>query len=181
MNTEPAFEKVGLQNYRVVYDLFQRNRHDADILFEFGDAFDAYLTPHETKHRILETYVNGPPQRIGELIFDKADVSKAVGIGWLDLTPENLYTYNGEEFAGANFSLFIQESHRRKGLGRTMVQKLMSDFDVIQQQSDPWQDRTLWTGARRENTGSINILDSLGFKRVGELDWAQEYDIYTRG
>lgn len=179
MDNQPVFDRVGLSNYGVLYDFLQRNREDPMMLEEFEGTLQEYITPHQAKNRVLDLYVNGAPERVGELIYAPDSELRSVGFGWLALTIEKLNTDDGEIFSGANFSTFIEERYRKQGFGTELVLKLMEDFQVMQGKSEAWADRKLWTGARDENIASVRLLGSLGFKKVGILARAPEYDVYT--
>lgn len=178
MSVEPVFKRVGYPTYRELYGLFSRSREDPAIQEEFRNTFDGYLTPHMTKCRVIDMYENGPPERIGEMVYPALQ-STARGLGWLALTKELLPTPRGGTFEGANFSMFIEDGYRRQGLGAEMLLKLMEDFVQAQERSEHWRQRTPWTGIRSENTASVALFEYFGFKRTCPLPRAPEYDIYT--
>ncbi|MGN7986441.1 N-acetyltransferase family protein [Pedobacter sp. KLB.chiD] len=77
--------------------------------------------------------------------------------GWAALTPvSGRCVYAGV----TEVSVYIQEGYRSKGIGRALLQKLVTESEA----SNIW---TLQSGIFPENTASIALHEKLGFRKIG--------------
>jgi L-amino acid N-acyltransferase YncA len=78
-------------------------------------------------------------------------------VGWAALTPVS----GRNVYAGvAEVSVYIKATHRGKGLGRQLLQYLITDSE----KHNIW---TLQAGIFPENLASIKLHEQLGFRRIG--------------
>lgn len=78
-------------------------------------------------------------------------------IGWIALTPvSSRCVYAGV----AEISVYIDPDHRGKGVGKALMQAVISDSEV----NGIW---TLQAGIFPENTASIRLHENVGFRVVG--------------
>ena len=77
--------------------------------------------------------------------------------GWAALTPvSGRCVYAGV----TEVSVYIHEGYRSKGIGRALLQKLVTESEA----SNIW---TLQSGIFPENTASIALHEKLGFRKIG--------------
>ena len=84
-------------------------------------------------------------------------IAGAFVIGWAALTPvSDRCVYEGV----AEVSVYVRESHKGKGVGKLLLSALISQSE----EQNVW---TLQAGIFPENTPSLRIHESLGFRRIG--------------
>jgi phosphinothricin acetyltransferase len=78
-------------------------------------------------------------------------------VGWAALTPvSGRCVYAGV----AEVSVYVSQSHRGKGIGKWLLQELISDSE----KNNIW---TLQAGIFPENEASLRLHEELGFRRIG--------------
>ncbi|MBI1769560.1 MAG: N-acetyltransferase [Bacteroidetes bacterium] len=84
-------------------------------------------------------------------------IENGVVTGWAALTPvSGRCVYAGV----AEVSVYISASHRGKGIGKLLLEKLIKESEA----KNIW---TLQAGIFPENTPSIKLHENLGFRQVG--------------
>jgi L-amino acid N-acyltransferase YncA len=78
-------------------------------------------------------------------------------VGWAALSP---YSVRSAYAGVAEVSVYVAEAHRGKGVGRSLLQRLISDTEA----AGIW---TLQAGVFRENETSLRLHRSVGFRTVG--------------
>ncbi|MDB5203482.1 MAG: N-acetyltransferase [Ferruginibacter sp.] len=77
--------------------------------------------------------------------------------GWAALSPvSSRCVYEGV----AEVSVYIADNYRGKGIGKALLQQLIADSEA----NNTW---TLQSGIFPENTGSIRLHESCGFRQIG--------------
>ncbi len=78
-------------------------------------------------------------------------------LGWVAVSPtSSRHVYRGV----VEIALYVTESARGRGVGRALLERLVASAD----EGDVW---TIVAGIFPENTGSLALHESLGFRRLG--------------
>lgn len=78
-------------------------------------------------------------------------------VGWAALSPVS----SRSVYAGvAEVSIYIKSTHRGKGVGKKLLQHLITDSE----RNNIW---TLQAGVFPENVASLNLHEQLGFRKIG--------------
>lgn len=78
-------------------------------------------------------------------------------VGWAALSPVS----SRSVYAGvAEVSIYIKSTHRGKGVGKKLLQHLITDSE----RNNIW---TLQAGIFPENVASLNLHEQLGFRKIG--------------
>lgn len=78
-------------------------------------------------------------------------------VGWAALSPVSArYVYRGV----AEVSIYVADTHRGRGIGKKLLQHLIAGSEA----NGIW---TLQSGIFRENTASIKLHESVGFRIIG--------------
>lgn len=123
------------------------------VLAIFAEGID---TGHATFESTAPTWTEFDRTKLPEHRFVALDDDGSV-LGWAAVSPTSArHVYRGV----VENALYVTEQARGRGVGRALLERLIASADA----GDIW---TIVSGIFPENTGSLALHESLGFRRVG--------------
>ena len=130
--------------------------HGDAVLAIFAEGID---TGHATFEHTSPTWEEFDAAKLPEHRFVALDDDAAV-LGWVAVSPTSQRpVYRGV----VENALYVTERARGRGIGRALLEQLLESTDA----ADVW---TIVAGIFPENTGSLALHESLGFRRLGVRD-----------
>jgi phosphinothricin acetyltransferase len=130
--------------------------HGAAVLAIFAEGID---TGHATFEHTSPTWDEFDAAKLPEHRFVALDDDATV-LGWVAVSPTSQRpVYRGV----VENALYVTERARGRGIGRALLEQLLESTDA----ADVW---TIVAGIFPENTGSLALHESLGFRRLGVRD-----------
>ena len=116
--------------------------------------WEKWDSSHLKKYRLVALEPNEVEEDAADLVIN---VDKGCVVGWAALSPaSNRHVYRGV----AEVSVYVAGAFRGRGVGRALLEALAQESEV----NGIW---TLQAGIFPENTASIALHKSCGFRKVG--------------
>ena len=126
--------------------------HAGAVLKIYGEGLASGNATFNTEVPSWEAWNGNHHQHTRFVAIENGEV-----LGWIALSPvSSRACYNGV----AEFSIYIAAAHRGKGIGNTLMEKMIAESEV----NGIW---TLYSSTFETNTASIELQKKFGFRVIG--------------